>query len=62
MLNFSRNVFTYLASIIVLASFWALLEHVNQGGDISSIGPADKKIFWVRADFLVITLGIHGSC
>ena len=40
--------FTYLASIIVLALFWILLEKVNQSGDVSYIGPGDKKIFWVK--------------
>ncbi len=40
--------FTYLASIVILASFWVILEHVNQSGSSSnSLTPADKPIFWV---------------
>lgn len=47
-----RNVFTYLASIIVLACFWVLLEHLDTGESLNALGPADKKVFWVRSHWL----------
>ena len=53
-----RNAFTYLASILVLGFFWLLLEKLDQRGNISSLGPADKKIFWVR--LVLFYMGFKG--